>query len=410
MRDRSRISGLLVAVFCGLPFAAASLRAADFDPAVLQELPARMQAFVDDKTVSGLVAVIGSSDGIAATYVVGQQTIEPPVPMSVQSVFHIASMTKPIVGIAVLQQQERGRLNVLDPVEKHLPEFRGQMLAEKDPATGVVRLVAPPRPITIADLLTHTSGLPGAYPAGYADMYFSRQLTLKESILLQSQRPLDFPPGQKWSYCNAGIDTLGRIVEVTSGQSIEDYLSSQIFAPLGMHDTTFFLRADQRSRLAGIYDLKDGQLILSTRPLIGDPLNAQHPIPAGGLVSTGGDLAKLYRCLLNKGITPAGERIIQAETLADMTTNHTGDLTTGFVDGMCFGYAFAVVKQPKGVTEMMSAGSYGHGGAFGTQGWIDPNKDVFVILLLQRNGLPGGDGNAPRKVLQDVAYRALRSK
>jgi CubicO group peptidase (beta-lactamase class C family) len=373
----------------------------------LRELRGALQRFVDEEVVAGAVAVVGSKAGIAHIEAVGYQSWETKKPMSMDVLFRIASMTKPITALAVMQLQEAGRLDVHDPVENYLPEFRGQMLAVKK--DNLVALVKPSRPITIRDLLTHTSGLPGGYPAGYDNLYNTRQLTLRESILLQSQRPLDFEPGSRWAYCNAGIDTLGRIVEVVSGELYSDYLARHIFGPLEMFDTTPFVRPDQRVRVAGLYEQRQGQLVAAQRPLIGLEEGSRHPVPAGGLLSTGPDLARLYQCLLNGGEWN-GRRLIKPETLQEMTKVQTGDLTTGFVPGMGFGYGFAVVREPQGVTAMLSPGSYGHGGAFGTQGWLDPHQDVFVILLVQRVGLPNADGSEIRRVVQDIAVKALRKR
>jgi CubicO group peptidase (beta-lactamase class C family) len=381
--------------------------AAEFDGSVLRELRGALQRFVDEEVVAGAVAVVGSKAGIAHIEAVGYQSWETKKPMSMDVLFRIASMTKPITALAVMQLQEAGRLDVHDPVENYLPEFRGQMLAVKK--DNLVALVKPSRPITIRDLLTHTSGLPGGYPAGYDNLYNTRQLTLRESILLQSQRPLDFEPGSRWAYCNAGIDTLGRIVEVVSGELYSDYLARHIFGPLEMFDTTPFVRPDQRVRVAGLYEQRQGQLVAAQRPLIGLEEGSRHPVPAGGLLSTGPDLARLYQCLLNGGEWN-GRRLIKPETLQEMTKVQTGDLTTGFVPGMGFGYGFAVVREPQGVTAMLSPGSYGHGGAFGTQGWLDPHQDVFVILLVQRVGLPNADGSEIRRVVQDIAVKALRKR
>jgi CubicO group peptidase (beta-lactamase class C family) len=388
-------------------FVATGAAAAEFDGSVLFELRAATQKFVDDGVISGVVVGVGSKAGLAHVESVGVRDREASERMTSDSVFLIASMTKPIVALAVLQLQEAGRLNVNDPVEKHLPEFAGQMLVAGKGDDGTVTLKRPARPITIRDLLTHTSGLPGGYPSKHADLYFRRHLSLAESIYLQSQRPLDFEPGSKWLYCNAGIDALGRIVEVVSGQPFEDYLSERIFHPLGMHDTACFIRPDQRPRVAVIYEQKEGQLRPVSRPLIGLEPGARHPIPAGGLCSTVTDLARLYQCLLNGGELH-GRRIIQAATLAEMTKTQTGDLRTGFTDGMSFGYGFAVVKEPKGVTAILSPGTFGHGGAFGTQGWMDPQQDLFVIILIQRAGMPGGDGHELRQAVQAIAVRALK--
>ena len=143
--------------------------------------------------------------------------------------------------------------------------------------------------------------MPGGFPAGYSDLYFTRNLSLAEATLMQSQRPLDFEPGSKWAYCNAGIDTLGRIIEVKSGQTYEDFLAERIFKPLGMNDTAFYPDEKQLARLAGLYGQKDGKLVFADYVLIGRTKDARHPIPAGGLFSTGGDLARLYQAMLKGG-------------------------------------------------------------------------------------------------------------
>ncbi len=394
-----------VAVFVAASWGA--LPAAEFDGVKLAELRGTLTKFVDDQVLPGAIVAVGSKAGVAHTEIVGRRNVATGEGMTADTVFRIASMTKPITALAVLQLQEAGKLRVTDPVEQYLPEFRGQLLVKERGADGTVMLVKPPRPITLRDLLTHTSGLPGSYPEALGPFYLTRHLTLAESIYLQSQRPLEFEPGTKWAYCNAGIDTLGRIVEVVSGESFDGYLQRHIFQPLGMYDTTCFPRADQRPRLAEIYDVKEGRFVAVPRPLIGIDTSIKHPMPAGGLCSTVGDLARLYQCLLNGGELH-GQRIIGTATLAEMTQPQTGDLKTGFVDGMSFGFGFAVVKEPQGITATLSAGTYGHGGAFGTQGWLDPHQDLFLIILFQRVGLPNADGSDVRAAVQRVVSGAIR--
>ena len=142
-------------------------------------------------------------------------------------------------------------------------------------------------------------------------------------------------------------------------------------------------------------------------PLIGLPPHPKHPIPAGGLISCGPDLAKLYRMMLHKGALD-GHRILSEKAVAEMTRTQTGDIKTGFTEGMSYGFGWAVVKEPKGVTSMLSAGTYGHGGAFGTQAWVDPQKDLFVVLLIQRTGLANGDASPMRQALQELAVTATK--
>lgn len=382
-----------------------SLIAAEFAPERLALLREAMQRHVDQHTISGAVAVIGSMNGIAKIDAVGFQNLETKKEMAPDALFRIASMTKPITAMGIMLLQEQGKLNVDDPVEKFLPEFKGQKLVASR-MDGEEVLKKPARPITIRDLLTHTSGLPGGFPPGLSDLYFKRQLTLKEAVLVSSQQPLDFAPGSKWSYCNAGIDTLGRIIEVVSGESFEAFLERHIFAPLGMKDTTFYPTEEQLERLAGLYDSKDGQLKYVGYSLLGPTKDAKHPVPAGGLYSTGTDLAKLYQLMLHRGKLGMTQ-VLSEQSVATMTAVQTGELECGFTKGMGFGYGWAVIKQAQGVHLMMMDGTFGHGGAFGTQGWVDPKQELFVILLIQRVGLQNADASDLRRDLQNVAVSAI---
>jgi CubicO group peptidase (beta-lactamase class C family) len=247
-----------------------------------------------------------------------------------------------------------------------------------------------------------------AYPKGVDDVYTKRHRTLSETTLAVGLLPLEFEPGTKWSYCNSGIDTLGRIIEVVSGESYENFLKKRVFDPLEMHDTSFYPDKSQLARMALIYAKdREGKLTPSPNAIIELPPVPKHPIPAGGLISCGEDLAKLYRMMLNKGELN-GKRILSEKAVTEMTRVQTGEIKTGFVEGMGFGYGWAVVREPKGVTAMLAPGTFGHGGAFGTQGWIDPTNDVFVILLIQRSGLVNGDASPMRQALQELALAAVK--
>ena len=371
-----------------------------------EKVKAAMQPFVDGGEVAGVVTFIGSRDGVLDVQVLGMADIEKQLPMKRDTIFRIASMTKPVTALAVMQLVEQGKINVEDPVEKHLPEFKGQMLAASRDKDTVV-LKKPSRPVAVKDLLTHTSGLPN-YPSGLADVYQKRHRTLSETTIAISQSPLDFEPGSRWSYCNPGIDTLGRVVEVVSGMPYDKYLAANIFEPLGMVDTTPYPTPEQLKRLAVTYGKENGKLVARPGGVLDYLAGAKHPVPAGGLFSTGDDLARLYQCFLNRG-TLDGRKIIGEQTLADMTTVHTGELKAGFIEGSAWGYGFGLVKEPKGVAESLAAGTFGHGGAYGTQGWIDPTNGIYTILLLQRVGLPNSDGSALRKALHDSAL-GLRPK
>lgn len=410
MRTRPRRMGIRyeLVMICAVAIGTYTLPvvAAEFDTAKLELLRPKLQEYVEKNVVAGAVAAVGTHRGLVGMVAVGHQNREQNLPMLPNATFRIASMTKPITALAIMILVDEGKVAVEDPVEKYLPEFRGQMIvASRDKET--VTLKKPTRPITVRDLLTHTSGLPGGFPEGIGDLYFRRQLTLGEAVAVSSQRPLDFEPGTKWAYCNAGIDTLGRIVEVVSRESFEAFLQKRVFGPLGMRDTTFYPGDEQLARLAGLYELKDGQLRPVGYQLLGPAKAARHPIPAGGLYSTAEDLARLYQVMLLRGAI--GElRIVSEKSVAEMTRNHTGELAAGFTPNVGMGFGWQVTRQPEGAHAMLSSGSYGHGGAFGTQGWIDPGQDLFIVLLIQRVGLANGDASDIRRDVQQLVVDAIK--
>lgn len=237
MSTKWLISSLFIALFV-LASAPTSATAADADSTRLGQIRARMQEFVDQNETAGVVIVVGRKQGVIYHDAVGYFELTRKEPMPKDAIFRIASMTKPITSLGIMILVEEGKLGIDDPVEKHLPEFRGQMLVAARTA-DTVTLKKPSRVITVRDLLTHTSGMPKV-PDGLADLYDKRNHSLAEGVMAYSQRPLDFEPGSKWAYCNPGIDTAARIIEVVSGQSYEDFLKNRIFEPLGMKDSAFF--------------------------------------------------------------------------------------------------------------------------------------------------------------------------
>jgi len=372
------------------------------DARTLKEVPGRLQRFVEDGTIAGAVALIARHDRIALLEAVGQADLAAKHRMEPDHLFWIASMTKPITATAALMLQDEGKLSVEDPVEKYLPEFKGQWMVEnKSGDTVTVRRA--PRPITLRDLLTHTSGL-GDVPAPRPDC------SLAELVMAYAQQPLQFPPGSKWQYSNAGINTLGRIVEVVSGQPYAVFLERRIFRPLGMEDTTFWPSRRQLKRLAKSYQPRSDGSGLEEVPVYfiqGNlPDRRRTAFPAGGLFSTAPDLARFYQMILSSG-TWKSRRLVSAESVSLMTRTQTGDLRTGFTDGVSFGLGWAVVKEPTGVTGMLSPGTFGHGGAYGTQGWIDPQRDLILVLMIQRAKLPNADASDVRRVFQEAAVAAV---
>jgi len=365
----------------------AALSAADpgkagMDPARLARIGPRMKGFVDAGKAAGIVTIVQRHGVVADVSVSGYLDLDKKTPMKVDSLFRIASCTKPITATAVMILAEEGLLAITDPVEKYLPEFRDKKILVGD------QLVKPSRLITLRDLLTHTSGLPAGGPSVLDDGGEKMKRTLAEVVALESQLPLSFEPGTKWQYSNVGLATLGRIVEVVSGQPYDQFLAERIFAPLGMKDTFFFVTPDEESRVATIYTDEKGVLKNA-----GVGLNrkgeAKYPAPEGGLYSTAGDLARFYQMMLNKGALD-GKRILSQAGVQLMTTVQTGDLTAGFAPGIGYGLGFAIVRNTDGVFRMSSIGSFGHGGAYRTYTYADPGKDMVGVIMLQRtNG--GGD-------------------
>jgi CubicO group peptidase (beta-lactamase class C family) len=375
------------------------------DEAKLSPIRAEFQSYVDRSQTAGTVTLVARKGKVVSLEAVGWQDIEAKVPMKTDSLFQIASMTKPVTAIGILMLEEEGKLSTDDAVEKHLPEFRGQQIIQKKEGAAIT-LGKPARPITLKDLLTHTSGLRGGPPPGFGDLYAKRNRTLAEATIAISQWPLEFEPGSKWAYCNTGIDTLGRIIEVCSGKSYESFLEERLFQPLGMKDTFFYPSPDQKARVATLYK-KDKDKLARSDNFLGDAVGGRFPLPAGGLFSTAPDMAKLYQMMLNRG-SAGGKRYLTEASVGKMTRNHTGELRAGFTDGIVMGLGWQIVGTPTGVTEMLSPGTYGHGGAFGTQGWIDPGKEMIFVLMVQRSGFPNGDASDLRKSLQSIAVAAFK--
>jgi CubicO group peptidase (beta-lactamase class C family) len=372
--------------------------------AKLSTLRVEFQGYVDRHEAAGTVTLVARKGKVLSLEAVGWQDLEARVPMKVDTIFQIASMTKPVTAMGIAMLEEEGKLSIDDPVEKHLPEFRGQQVVRKEGAA--ITLDEPVRPITIKDLLTHTSGLRREPPPGFSDLYARRNRTLAEATIAISQWPLEFEPGTRWSYSNAGIDTLGRIIEVCSGESYEAFLEERLFRPLGMKDTFFYPSPEQKKRIAALYR-KDIDRLARSESVLGDAVGGKFPMPAGGMFSTAPDMLKLYQMVLDGG-TAGGKRYLCDRTIEKMTGNQTGSLRAGFTEGIVMGLGWQIVGTPTGVTGMLSPGTFGHGGALGTQGWIDPGKEMIFILMVQRTGFPGGDASDLRKSLQTIAVAALK--
>lgn len=369
--------------------------------AELPDVTASMADFVEEGVVSGAVTLVAKDGEIVHLSATGKADLESGRVMKTDDLFWIASMTKPMVAVCVMMLQDEGKLNIHDPVEKYLPEFSGQWAtAESTPDRRV--LVKAARPVTIFDLLTHTGGI-GDVSSPRSDS------TLAELSMAYSREPLQFQPGEKWKYSNPGINILGRIIEVVSGQPFAVFFEKRLLTPLGMKETTFWPSESQLPRVVKSYERKDGAMV-EIKPFLmkGDLADPKRTaFPSGGLYSTAEDVARFYAMMQNQG-TLDGKTYLKKESVAEMIKNHTGDMKAGFTEGIAWGLGFQVVREPSenGATGVLSAGTYGHGGAYATQNWADPKTGLTFVLMIQQGGL--GDGAEIRKVFQATAVKSLK--
>lgn len=351
-------------------------------------LDERMAQFVTEGQTSGFVTLVGQQGDIAHLAAVGLADMGQQRPMAADTLFGIASMTKPITATALMILVDEGKLSIDDPVEKYIPAFANAKLESGEPVHG----------LKIRHLLTHTSGLTG-------DQLCHDSLAATADML--AKRPFAFQPGEKWEY-SPGMNVCGRIIEIVSGQPYEEFVAERILQPLGMSDTTFHLTPEQHGRVAVVYKIDpESKSLTPAEAWISDGSPGVVPNPSGGLFSTASDMFRFYQMALNGGELD-GRRIVSAEAVRAMTHVQTGDLVTGFTPGNGWGLGWCVVREPQGVTGMLSSGTFGHGGAYGTQGWVDPvNKRIFV-LMYQRADIGNGDGSEIRRDFQQLAVEALK--
>ena len=344
-----------------------------------------LQPFVDNHSLAGAVTLVATKDKILDVSTVGFANVAARQPMRPDSLFWIASMTKPMTGAALMMLVDEGRVNVADPVEKYLPEFKGQMvIAAQDKRH--VRLKRPTHPITVRNVLTHTSGLPFCSPLEQPTLDAQ---PLRTAVLSYAMLPLQFQPDTKYLYSNAGTNTAARIIEVVTGQPYETFMASRLFQPLGMTETTFWPNAAQVRRLAQAYrpDAAKTGLEKTTISQLQYPLNDRHryPMPAGGLFATAKDVARFGQMVLNHG-TIAGRRYLSRDTVAQMTRKQTGPKVAE-------AYGFGWSSGP---------GWCGHGGALATNLTVDWRRGLVLVFMVQHAGFPG-DGGQTCEIFKQAA-------
>jgi CubicO group peptidase (beta-lactamase class C family) len=347
------------------------------EPASSQGLAAVLKPFVDRHTLAGAVVLVADKDRVLALEAVGFADVAARKPMATDALFWIASQSKPITATALMMLVDEGKVKLDDPVARYLPEFRNLWLAaEQDQDHQLLR--RPARPITVRDVLSHTSGLPfkSALEEPTLDL-----LPLRAAARSYAMTPLQYEPGTKYQYSNAGINTAGRIIEVVSGMAYEDFLDRRLFGPLGMKDTTFWPSGPQLARLAKAYkpDAAKTGLEETTIGQLHYPLDdrQRQPMPAGGLFSTAADVARFCQLVLNRGEFQ-GKRLLSEAAVTQMTSRQTPkDL-----------------KESYGLGWSTGGTTFGHGGAFATNMTIDPQRGLITVFLVQHNGFPGDGGNS----------------
>lgn len=371
--------------------------------AASQQISAALLPFVNDHTLAGAVTLVASRDQVLAISLVGDADLATHTPMRENDLFWIASMSKPMTAAALMMLVDEGKVNVDDPVEKYLPEFRGQMVAVEQDADHVL-LKNPVHPITVKNILSHTSGLP----------FMSRvehhidQLPLRQAVMSYALSPLTFQPDSKWSYANAGLNTAGRIIEVVSGMPYERFMQQRLFDPLGMKDTTFWPTREQLSRLAKSYhpdashQLTEIEIDQLTYPL---DSHTRYPCPAGGLFSSARDVAAFGQMILNGG-TFHGKRLLSEASVRQMTSTQTGDLLNHGKGESGYGFGFSTTRRGQGPGPA-PAGACGHGGAYATDLWIDPDHQLVMVYMVQHAGYGTSEGGRIVPTFHQVATQAL---
>ena len=380
---------VLAIVFGLTGLSAARAQDASQKTPVIPAVNEAVRQHIDAGQYAGAVTLFAQDGKIVHLGAVGQADLKSRRPMTTDTVFAIASMTKPITATGLMILVEEGKVNLDDPVSKYTPEFADVKFDGKPLE----------KPVTVRQCLTHTAGLSGS----------QRNVeSLENSAKVIASRPLQYEPGTKWSY-SPGITVAGRVLEVAAGQPYDEFLKERIFTPLKMTHTTFLPTSQQQANRATLYALdKESGKLEPAESWIGDFETDPSPNPSAGLFSTAGDLFRFYQMVLNGGYLEDA-KILKRESVQEMTRLQTGDLTTGFTPGNGWALGWCVVREPQGVSEALSPGSFGHGGAFGTQGWVDPKQNRIFVLLTQRSNIPNSDASDLRRDFQNTAVASKRN-
>jgi CubicO group peptidase (beta-lactamase class C family) len=361
----------------------------------LDRITVGMQRYIDRKEVPGVVTLVARRGKVVHFEAQGSRWVEEAEPMEKDTIFRIASMTKPITSVALMMLHEEGHFLLTDPISKWMPEYAEMQIAlpAGSSRTGIpYKLVTAETPISVRHILTHTAGLANSYRgftrADYAEV--SQRLdpneTIGDFVTRMASLPLNFEPGTQWEYSRA-TDVVGRLVEIISGQTLDVFFKERIFKPLGMKDTHFYLPEEKLDRFVAQYTPnEDGTIKLADAPTA-DSRFVKEPhvyfVGAGGLMSTAADYWRFQQMMLNGGKFN-GKRILGRKTVELMTSNHTGDLPLWLTGpGYGFGLGYSVVTDRGAAGSMTSEGTFGWGGAYCTYFWVDPVEDVIGVVMTQ---------------------------
>lgn len=343
-----------------------------------QSLSTILKPFVDKHELAGAVALVADKSKVLSVESVGYADIAAEKAMKADSVFWIASQSKPMTAVAVMILVDEGNISLDDPIEKYLPEFRGQMfVAEKD--NEHIVLQKPKHPITVRETLNHTSGMP--FKSAIEEPTLDG-LSLASAVRSYAMTPLLSEPGTVYRYSNAGINTAARLIEVVAKVKYEDFMQQKLFDPLGMKDTTFWPNEAQSLRVAKSYRPDASKTNLAEFPVsqliypLSDRVH-RFPMPAGGLFSTAVDTSLFCRMLLNNGELD-GKRYLSEVAVKELSKRQTPIL----------------VKESYGLGFSVSPDSYGHGGAHATNMEIRSSKGLVLVWMVQHGGFPGEGGKA----------------
>ena len=381
----------------------------------LGRLDTVLNSYVEENLIAGQVLLVLRKGRIAHSLANGMRDIEATDPMKEDTIFRIASQTKALVSTGIMILHERGQLDISHPLSRYIPEWENVQVAVPN-ENGSYNLEPVERPITLRHLLTHTAGMSyGTGPASreweeadFQGWYFANKTeTIGESIARMASLPLDAHPGTAWIY-GYNTDILGAVIEKASGMDLNNFLQQEIFEPLEMSDSHFYLPENKRDRLAVVYQPKPGggiQAIPATDGMRSQGLYIDGPrisySGGAGLLSTANDYARFLQMTLNGGELD-GKRILSRKTIELMTTNHLGDLP--FRSGQGFGLGFSIVTDLGERGTLGSVGEYGWGGAYHSTYWVDPQEELVVVYLTQIIPATGLDDYAK---LRSGVYQAI---